>query len=190
MIFALIISVIIGGTFFFLWQEEREKLVAAEKQIKELKRQVKRGQKQRKTTKSPSGFATIEKPKKTREYLIKKTQQQPVQPLLDQNKLKELQKQTKESQDLLAEIFVQEEEAPTVTIPTSDNAQMLAVLTRLLEKNIWTRSEIIDLAGPDVMIGNLLEQINEYSCSKIDDIVVEEDGDEIYVTTEYKEHLI
>jgi hypothetical protein len=40
------------------------------------------------------------------------------------------------------------------------------------------------------MLGNLLEQINDYAYSKINDIVVEEDGDDIYVTTEYKEQLI
>ena len=40
------------------------------------------------------------------------------------------------------------------------------------------------------MIGNLLEQINDYAYSKIKDIVVEDDGDNIYVTTDYKEQLI
>ena len=50
--------------------------------------------------------------------------------------------------------------------------------------------EIVQMVGPNVMIGNLLEQINDYSCSKIDDIVLEEDGDRIYVTVEYKDRLI
>jgi hypothetical protein len=49
---------------------------------------------------------------------------------------------------------------------------------------------VADMLGPGVMIGNLLEQINDYAYSIIDDIVVEEDGDTIYVTTEYKEDLI
>ena len=40
------------------------------------------------------------------------------------------------------------------------------------------------------MLGNILEQINDYSYSIVEDIVVEEDGDTIYVTTEYKEQLI
>jgi hypothetical protein len=44
--------------------------------------------------------------------------------------------------------------------------------------------------GPGVMLGRILEQINDYAYSKVDDIVVEEDGDNIYVTTEYKEYLI
>ena len=190
MILALIILFIIAGTFFFLWQEEHEKLVAAEKHIKELKRQVKRGQKQGKTTKSSSGFATIEKSRHPRDYVIKKPQQQTAKPLLDHNKLAELQKQTRASQDMLADIFVQDEETPIAAVATSDNGKVLDILTKLFEKAVWTKDEIAEITGPDVMIGNLLEQINDYSCSKIDDIVVEDDGDKIYVTTEYKTQLI
>ena len=178
MTIALIIVFIIAGTFFFLWQEEHEKLVKAEKQIKDLQRQIK------------AGFATIEKSESKQEYIIKRPDSKPVKPLLDHTKLIELQKQTRESQNMLAEIFVHEEESPTVPIITSENGPMLKILMMLFEKDVWTRAEIAEMAGPDVMIGSLLEQINDYSCSKIDDIVVEEDGDKIYVTTEYKTQLI
>lgn len=190
MILALIILFIMAGTFFFLWQEEHEKLVAAEKRIKELQRKLKRGQKQGKPTKVTSGFATIEKSKGTREYVIQKPQPQPAKPLLDHKKLADLQEQTKASQDMLAEIFVQEEDVPITVISASDNRQMVDILTKLFDKEVWTRGEIQEIVGSDVMIGNLLEQINDYSCSKIDDIVVEEDGDKIYVTTDYKTQLI
>ena len=187
---AFIIALIISGIFFFLWQEEHEKLIKAEKQIKDLKRQLKKGQKKpSQSSRSKSGFATIEKTKGAQEYIIKKPQPPVARHLLDQAKLVELQKQTKESQDMLAEIFVQKEESLAVPITTSENGQMLDILMKLLDKDIWTRSEIAEIAGPDVMIGSLLEQINDYSCSKIDDIVVEEDGDKIYVTTEYKTQL-
>lgn len=191
MALALIIALIIGGTFFFLWQEEHEKLIKAEKQIKDLKRQLKKGQKKpSQSSRSKSGFATIEKTKGAQEYIIKKPQPPVAKQLLDQTKLVELQKQTKVSQDMLAEIFVQEEESLAVPITRAENGSMLKILTILFEKDIWTRPEIAELVGPDVMIGSLLEQINDYSCSKIDDIVVEEDGDKIYVTTEYKTQLI
>ena len=191
MTLALIISLIVAGTFFFLWQEEHEKLIKAETQINDLKRRLKRCQKKsEQSSKSKSGFATIEKSKQVREYVIKKPQPQVVKPLLDQTRLVELQKQTKESQDMLAAIFVMEEEPAPVPVTTSENGMMPDMLTKLFEKEIWTRAEIAELAGPDVMIGSLLEQINDYSCSKIDDIVLEEDGDKIYVTTEYKPQLI
>jgi hypothetical protein len=63
-------------------------------------------------------------------------------------------------------------------------------LHKLLEKDSWQRDEVADMLGAGVMIGNLLEQINDYAYSIVDDIVVEEDGETIYVTTEYKEQLI
>ena len=190
MVIAFIIVFIVAGLFFILWQDEHEKLVAAEKQIKELQRKLKRVQKQGKPTKVTSGFATIEKSEGAREYTIQKPQSQPAKPLLDQKKLADLQEQTKASQNMLAEIFVQEEETLVTVLPSSDNGQMLNILTKLFDKEVWTRDEIQELAGPDVMIGSLLERINDYSCSKIDDIVVEEDGDKIYVTTEYQTQLI
>ena len=90
----------------------------------------------------------------------------------------------------MAEIFVQEDDISVATAEISDNGQMLDILKKLFEKEVWTRSEMQELVGPDIMIGSLLEQINDYSCSKINDIVVEEDGDKIYVTTEYKTQLI
>lgn len=93
MILAFVIVFIVAGTFFFLWQEEHEKLIKAEKQISELKRKLKKGQK-------------LGQPTKTR----KKPQLQPVKPLLDQKKLAELQMQTRASQDMLAEIFNHQEE--------------------------------------------------------------------------------
>ena len=40
------------------------------------------------------------------------------------------------------------------------------------------------------MIGFVLEQINDYSYSKIEDAVIEDDGDTIYVMTEFKDKLI
>lgn len=190
MTLAFVIAVIMAGTFFFLWQEEHEKLIKAEAQIKDLKKQLKRTKKQGKSPKVTSGFATIEKSKGAREYVIRKPQQQSTKPLLDQKKLTDLQNQTKESQNLLAEIFVQEDDISVATAEISDNGQMLDILKKLFEKEVWTRSEMQELVGPDIMIGSILEQINDYSCSKIDDIVVEEDGDKIYVTTEYKTQLI
>lgn len=178
-----IIACIVAGTFFFLWQEEKEKLAAAEKQIRQLK---KRKSPQKKRTEP----VTVEKSRQKREYVIRKPEPQQTGPFLDQRKLAELKEQTSTAQSMLAEIFVDKDE-PAVEIEVRENNDYVReVLEKLFAKDVWTRGEIAELAGPDVMVGSLLEQINDYSCSRIDDIVVEEDGDNIYVTTEYKEHLI
>ena len=75
-------------------------------------------------------------------------------------------------------------------VPQPDLNSIKEILVKLLTKEQWERTELAELVGPDVMIGNLLEQINDYAYSVVKDIVVEEDGDNIYVTTEYKEQLI
>jgi hypothetical protein len=75
-------------------------------------------------------------------------------------------------------------------VPQPDLNSIKEILVKLLTKEQWERTELAELVGPDVMLGNLLEQINDYAYSKINDAVVEEDGDIIYVTTEYKGQLI
>ena len=144
-----------------------------------------------------NGFVTIEQSESIIEYTIRQPGA-PVQtpapqvegiPLLDPDRLAELRERTEMAQGLLSDIFVQEEEEQE-TIEVAGDDPILVILEKLFSKEVWSRDEIQELAGPDVMIGNLLEKINDYACSRIDDIVVEEDGGSIYVTTEYKEHLI
>ena len=101
----------------------------------------------------------------------------------------DLKQQTKKAQELLSDIFIVEEETH---IPDNNNTNNAVVeaLHKLLERETWQRAEVQELFGANVMLGNMLEQINDYAYSKVNDIVVEEDGDTIYVTTEYKEQLI
>ena len=190
MIHALIVSLVIALVFYLLWKDEREKNEEAQLQIKKLQRQINQLKKPKQPPKKKTGPVTVEKQISPREYVIRKPEPKPAKPLLDQKKLAELQQQTREAQSMLAEIFVQEEEPVKVSEMKSERPPFMDVLERLLSKDVWTRDEIVQMVGPNVMIGNLLEQINDYSCSKIDDIVLEEDGDRIYVTVEYKDRLI
>lgn len=145
------------------------------------------------------GFATVEKHEGTREYTIRKPgekkvsgrteEKKPEGLQLDESKLKHLMQQTQYAQDLLSDIFTAEEDEPVPAAP-SQSSQVVEILEKLLEKDLWNRTEVEALMGPGVMLGSILEQINDYAYSKVDDIVVEEDGDSIYVTTEYKEYLI
>lgn len=142
---------------------------------------------------------TIEKYSGTSGYIIREADEKEKQKgtaiiapqpaiVLDKDKLEELKHQTKIAQELLSDIFTEEEE---VHLPDSKTSNaVVEALEKLLEKDTWQREEVQELLGANVMIGNMLEQINDYAYSKVDDIVVEEDGDTIYVTTEYKEQLI
>ena len=183
MTLAFIIAVIVAIFFIILWSEERDKLEQAEIKIKQLS-------KENKKLKSKVAPALVEKTKKTKGFAIPKPEKRKEEPLLDPNKLVALQEQTRAAQDLLAEIFIPEEES----IPSSNYQAapkpIVELLSKLLTKEHWTRAELVEVVGPDVMLGNLLEQINDYAYSIVNDIVVEDDGDSIYVTTEYKEQLI
>ena len=67
---------------------------------------------------------------------------------------------------------------------------MRSILKKLLEREMWTKEEVQQMCGPNVMIGNLLEQINDYAYEKVEDVVVDEDDDKIYIMTEYKDQII
>ena len=134
--------------------------------------------------------AVVEKSKKTKGFAIPKPEKKKEEPLLDKGKLTKLQEQTKAAQAMLAEIFIQEEEQVPDVVPQPDLNPLTDILVELLTKEQWTRNELKVLVGPDVMIGNLLEQINDYAYSVVNDVVVEDDGENIYVTTDYKEQLI
>lgn len=136
------------------------------------------------------GFAIVETGSAATEYTIRKPdQKKPSALILDEKKLGELKQQTEIAQDLLSDIFIIEEDEQTSGIQAKNNA-VIVVLRKLLEKDVWKRADVEGLLDAGVMIGNILEQINDYAYSIVEDIVVEEDGDTIYVTTEFKEQLI
>lgn len=183
MILAFIVAVCIAIFFAILWSEEKDKREQAEMKIKQLVRENKK-------LKTKGRPAVVEKPKKTKGFAIPKPEKKKEEPLLDLNKLAALQDETKAAQDMLAEIFIQEEEQVPDVVPQPDQNPLTDILVELLTKEQWTRNELKELVGPDVMIGNMLEQINDYAYSIVNDVVVEEDGENIYVTTDYKEQLI
>lgn len=148
-----------------------------------------------KYTSNRENLVAVEERGDAREYVISNPEPvaaaktKPAIVLLDQQKLNELRVQTALSQQMLSEIFVTEDEVQTAAGP-QEYSHVIGVLQRLFEKPVWNRSEIQALCTSGTMVGNLLEQINDYSYSKIEDVVVEEIENEIYVTIEYKEYLL
>ena len=58
-------------------------------------------------------------------------------------------------------------------------------------KKEWKRTEVEMICKErKQMLGAVLEQINDFAYSKIDDAVVEDDEEYIYVILEYKDQLI
>ena len=158
------------------------------------------------------GFAVIEAAQVGTEYSIPqpKAAPDPSPPFLDERKLAELKAHTQEAQELLADIFADETEPqevgvqPGQTTPEhggseleksdvdpnpSQSDPLIEILRRLLENDTWRRDEVQEILGPGVMMGSALEKINDYSYSVVDDAVIEDADEYIYVATEYAEQL-
>ena len=135
-------------------------------------------------------FATIEKEFNSTEYTIGKdatTNKQ--RGSLSNERLAKVEEQTKQAQDLLSDIF--EDDGDSIKSTAHENKVFLVILKILLSKELWKREEVESLCKEHhLMIGSVLEQINDFSYTKIEDAVIEDDGDTIYVMTEYKEKLI
>ena len=135
-------------------------------------------------------FATIEKTSNASGYSIKEDEASlNISTLLSEKRLAIVEKQTKVAQDLLSDIFEEDDEGTDSTVCM--NNVVLDILAILLTKESWKRSEVETICQKHhLMIGSVLEQINDYSYNCIEEIVVEDDGDTIYVMVEYKDKLI
>ena len=134
-------------------------------------------------------FVTIEKVSDAQEYSIKdaNVNNQPI--ILSEEQLAKVEMQTKQAQEILSDIFIDEEEM-AVSNNNNDN-NIVSILKTLLNKDCWLRSEVDSLCKEfNMMTGSVLEQINDYSYNKIEDAVIEDDGDTINVMTEYKDKLL
>ncbi len=143
------------------------------------------------------GFAVVEKRSDAVEFTIngKPTYpQQPVAPgvIINPKILRIFKEQTKAAQELLSDIFVEEESAtPQNTEIDNATSAWMEVLKSLLTKEVWERTEVDSMCKErGLMLGAVLEQINDFAYEKVDDAVIEDDGENIYVTMDYKEHLI
>lgn len=142
------------------------------------------------------GFAVVEKKSDAVEFAINGEQASAQRPaassvIINTKKLRIFEQQTKAAQELLSGIFVDEETAKPQT--TSDNTPKawMDLLKLLLTKELWKRAEVENMCKErGLMLGAVLEQINDLAYEKVDDAVVEDDGENIYVTLDYKEQLI
>ena len=139
---------------------------------------------------SDEEFATIEKVTNTSEFTIDKVSTANRNGFtLSGEHLAEIEEQTKQAQDLLSDIF--EDDDDSIKSTAHENKVFLVILKILLSKELWKREEVESLCKEHhLMIGSVLEQINDFSYTKIEDAVIEDDGDTIYVMTEYKDKLI
>lgn len=143
------------------------------------------------------GFAVVEKKSDAIEFSINSHltyPQQSVAPsvIINPKKLSILEQQTTAAQEMLSDIFVEEESAtPQNTKAHNSTSVWMEVLKLLLTKEVWERIEVETMCKErGLMLGAVLEQINDFAYKKVDDAIIEDDGENLYVTMDYKEQLI
>ena len=110
---------------------------------------------------------------------------------LDSNKLNKFKKQTKESHSLLSEIFSSDNEEDNSLNTNLGGNIMKQILVTLFKQEVWEYRDFAELCQNNgVLPGSMLEQINDYAYEVVNDIVVEESEDKIYVALEYKDKLV
>ena len=138
------------------------------------------------------GFAVVERESDAVEYQIGQTKPaEAPKVVINPEKLRIFEQQTKEAQELLSDIFVEDEDQQLAD-PSSNKpaGAWVDILKLLLTKEIWNRADIEqECRKRGVMLGAVLEQINDFAYSKVDDAVVEDDGEKLFVTLAYKEQL-
>ena len=106
---------------------------------------------------------------------------------IDLTILSKLQEQTNLAQNILSDIFIDDDD--TCIKSFNDNV-IFKILNKLLSKSEWTKNEVKRICQEyNVMMGSVLEQINDYAYDIFDDVIIEENEDKIYVNVEYKNKL-
>lgn len=107
---------------------------------------------------------------------------------LNLNKLGKIKEDTEVAQSFLSDIFIDNE---PVSTPISKDFEYKSILEIILSKQRWDREEINALCKRNgYILGSLLEKLNDYSYSKVDDAIIEDEGNILYVNQEYKDELL
>lgn len=121
----------------------------------------------------------------------KKNDQKPIF-TIDADKLTIFEQDTVRSNEILTPIFSSEEDTEDENSVTKINNDIyLEILALLLIKECWNRYDVERICKENnVIIGSTLKSINDYSYRILKDSVIEDEGEYIYITTEYKNQLL
>lgn len=142
-------------------------------------------------------FVTIEKTTDASEYLINTTDSfengtQKLNVSIDTKKLHILERQSQEAQNMLSDIFV--DDAPednTNTTTRKLSTSWKDILKILSTKQTWSRNEVVNMCTEKgLILGAVLEQINDIAFEKLEEALVEDDGENIYVNLDYTQELL
>ena len=110
---------------------------------------------------------------------------------LDTERLKDIENTTSQAQGILSSIFTDDEIEENKAVNKKAEDAVVALVSTVLEKEKWTRDEFNNLCSKhSIMPGFAIERINDIAFEKVDDILIDDAGDFLYVNTDYKDKLV
>jgi hypothetical protein len=111
---------------------------------------------------------------------------------IDTEELSKIEQDTIRSKEILSAIFgVEDKNNDVISVPKNNHDINFKIMALLLTQMSWSRSDVERICKENnVMIGSTLEAINDYSYRLINKIVIDEEDEKIYISTEYKEKLL
>ena len=108
---------------------------------------------------------------------------------LNQDKIRIFEEQTRDAQNMLFDIFGEDEVSTASSSNKADSCE--EIIEILLTKQAWERSEFEKLCkGKGLLVGATLEKINDIAYDKAGDILIDDCGDILYINEDLKAQLI
>lgn len=118
-------------------------------------------------------------------------EKRPAKPFsLDAEKLKDIESTTSQAQSILSDIFGEEESEKQMEVNKRAEDTVTTLIGIVLSKDQWSRLEFDKLcADHSILPGYAIERINDIAFEQVDDILIDDDGDVLYVNIDYKDKL-
>ena len=108
---------------------------------------------------------------------------------LNQDKIRIFEEQTRDAQNILFDIFGEDEVSTASSSNKADSCE--EIIEILLTKQAWERSEFEKLCKEKgLLVGATLEKINDIAYDKAGDILIDDCGDILYINEDLKAQLI
>lgn len=123
---------------------------------------------------------------------------------LNKELIERTQAETNAVNRILADIFQSEDEGASISGPAiiiEDESEQIcidgldgahhALFMQLIERDVWSLQEVESMCRtPGLMPSAAIETINEFALDSIDDLILEVEGDSVYINAEAREELM
>lgn len=119
-------------------------------------------------------------------------ERRPAKPFsLDAERLKDIESTTTQAQSILSGIFGEEEPEKNIEVNKRAEDTVTRLIGIVLSKEQWSRPEFDKICSDNsILPGYAIERINDIAFETVDDILIDDAGDVLYVNMEYKDKLV